>query len=144
MAVIGVDSSGKAGQPPIFMVVKKGKAYRCVHMSPTAEHEYRGMARWKYKVSAALIYRAAEPLFVKGDIIEIDEDFTGHSKLIKKYLIRLFISLKGERPQIYFSRRLSSKYVEKADVLTKLAKRGFLRIHESNPDLKKEFKILGP
>ena len=77
-------------------------------------------------------------------MIEVDEDFVGRSKLIKKFLTRLFISLKGEKPQIYFSRRLSSKHVQKADVLTKLAKKGFLTIHESNPNLKREFEVLGP
>jgi hypothetical protein len=144
MAVIGVDSSGKAGQPPIFMVAVRQKDYRCVHLSPAAEHEYADQAHWKYKLTAALIFEAVEPLFRKGDSIEIDEDFVGRSKLIRNYLTRLFITLKGEKPRIYFSRRLSSKHVERADVLTKLAKKGLLTIHDSNPNLTKHFRILGP
>lgn len=144
MAVIGVDSSGKAGQPPIFMVAVREGKYRCVHLSPAVEHNYRNRAHWKYRLSAALIFRTVEPIFMRGDTIEVDEDFAGRSKLIEKFLTQLFISLKGERPRIYFSRRLSSKHIEEADVLTKLAKKGFLKIHESNPDLRKEFEILGP
>jgi hypothetical protein len=144
MAVIGVDSSGKAGQPPIFMISVRQKEYRCIHLSPVAEHVYRNQAHWKYKLTAALIFKAVEPIFTKGDSVEIDEDFVGRSKLIEKYLTRLFVTLKGEKPRIYFSRRLSSKHVEKADVLTKLAKKGLLTIHESNPNLREYFKILGP
>lgn len=144
MAIIGVDSSGKAGQPPIFMVAVRQEEYRCVHLSPVAEHDYRNRSHWKYKLTAALIFRAVEPIFVKGDSIEIDEDFVGRSKQIKRYLTRLFLSLKGEKPRIYFTRRLSSKHVEKADVLTKLAKKGFSTIHDSNPNLREYFKILGP
>jgi len=144
MAVIGVDSSGKAGQPPIFMVALRQEDYRCIHLSPSAEHEYADQAYWKYKLTAALIFEVVKPLFRKGDSLEIDEDFVGRSKLIEKYLTRLFITLKGEKPLIYFSRRLSSKHIEKADVLTKLAKKGFLKIHDSNPNLTEYFKILGP
>jgi len=81
---------------------------------------------------------------MKGDSIEIDEDFVGRSKQIKKYLICLFVRLKGNKPRVYFSRRLSSKHVEKADVLSKLAKKGFITIHDSNPRLRKYFKILDP
>jgi len=44
MAVIGVDSSGKAGQPPIFMVAARQDEYRCVHLSPMTEHDYRKQA----------------------------------------------------------------------------------------------------
>lgn len=144
MAIIGVDSSGKAGQPPIFMIAVRHGEYRCVHLSPVAEHDYRNQAHWKYKLTAALIFNAAEPIFVKGDSIEIDEDFVGRSKLIEKYLTKLFVSLKEEKPRIYFSRRLSSKHIEEADVLTKLAKKGFLTIHDSDPNLRGHFKILGP
>jgi hypothetical protein len=144
MAVIGVDSSGKAGQPPIFMVAVRQENYRCVHLSPATEHGYADQTYWKYKLTAALIFEAVKPLFRRGDSIEIDEDFVGRSKIIAKYLTKLFITLKGERPPIYFTRRLSSKHVEKADVLTKLAKKGFLTIHTSNPNLREYFKILGP
>ena len=62
MAVIGVDSSGKAGQSPIFMVAVRGGKYRCIHMSPATEHDYRDVAYWKYKLSAALTFRAVGPL----------------------------------------------------------------------------------
>jgi len=61
--------------------------------------------------------------------------------MLKKYLTRLFISLKGERPQLYFSRRLNSKHMEKADVSSTLARRGFLRIHEPDPDLNRNSKF---
>lgn len=83
MAIIGVDSSGKAGQPPIFMVAVRQKEYRCIHLSPTAEHEYRNQAHWKYKLTAALMFKAIEPIFMKGDSVEIDEDFVGRSRLIE-------------------------------------------------------------
>jgi len=75
MAVIDVNSSGKAGQPPIFMVAVRQGKYRCIHLSPTAEHSYRNQTYWKYKLTTALIFRVVEPLFIKGDSIEIDEDY---------------------------------------------------------------------
>ena len=143
MAVIGIDSSGKAGQPPIYMVAVRDGDYRCVHLSPSAEYRYRGAPRWKYKITAALIFRAANPIFVTGDALEIDEDFVGHSKQIESYVTRLFISLRRAKPEIYFSNRLGSERVRRADVHTKLAKGGLITIHESDPDLEKEFKILG-
>jgi hypothetical protein len=65
MAVIGVNSSGKAGQPPIFMVAVRRKDYRCVHLSPAAEHKYRNQAQWKYKLTATLIFEAVEPILKK-------------------------------------------------------------------------------
>jgi hypothetical protein len=82
--------------------------------------------RWKYKLTAALMFKAVEPILEKAGSVEIDEDFVGRSKLIEKYLTKLFITIKRQKPRIYFSRRLNSKNVEKADVLTKLAKKGLL------------------
>lgn len=143
MAVIGVDSSGKAGQPPIFMVAVRNDIHRCIHLTPSAHQNFIGGPEWKVRLTAALIYKTIESIVREEDILEIDEDFTGKPKeRIIKCLSKIMIKEKGFKLKMYFGRRLTSKYIQKADVLSKLAKKGQIKITESDPNLEKEFQSI--
>lgn len=96
MGIVGVDSSGLVGDPPIHMAAVKKvniQKHSIIYLSKERHDEYRDRidTNWREKLSAVLMFKAIEPIISLYDIIQIDLDFQGWRKTkVEAYLRKLF------------------------------------------------------
>lgn len=157
-----MDSSGKWGEPPIWMVASrrsktKGQVCCTAYLS---KQEYDNIScesrNWEDKFKALLIYRVTSELIYDRDIIIIHVDFHGKTReRICHYLKRSFREyyakhypnkpLKRE-PDVLFSSTRHSDEVKEADIKAKRLRKGMppenvLR-HFKDPSFEKEIESL--
>jgi hypothetical protein len=63
-------------------------------------------------------------------------------RLITVYLRRIFQKSLGKSPTIYIASRGASNVVKEADKLSKLARKGKVKVNEKDPDLTVEFRLM--
>lgn len=159
---IGVDSSGKWGDPPIWIIAvrrSKTKGQICCtgYLSKEKYETIKGICKnWKDKFRAALIYKVVSSFVYDRDIIIIHVDFHGKTrKHITDYLKKLFREMYPKYfpnkplkkdPEILFSSTRYSPEVREADVKSKKLRHGMIpqTVHTqiNDPSFKKEIEIL--
>lgn len=163
MVKIGVDSSGKWGDPPIWIIAvrrskRKGQSIRSAYLSKQKYSTLKGISKnWKDKFRAILIYKIASPLVYDRDIIIIDVDFHGKTrKYVTNYIKKLFREIYPEsfpnkplkkEPEIIFSSSRYSLEVKEADIKSKRLRHGLipkncLKDHLNDPSFEKELESL--
>lgn len=162
MVKIGVDSSGKWGNPPIWIIAvrtskKKGQTYYTAYLSKQKYRTVEGSCKnWKDKFRAILIYKVVSNLIYDRDVIIIDVDFHGKTrKYIIAYLKKLFREIYPESfpkkplkkdPEILFSSPRYSPEVKDADVKSKKLRHGIIpehaRAHIVDPSFERELEFL--
>lgn len=109
MAVIGVDSSGHVGNPPIWIVATKGRGTTQKHSAMMIDEQAHSryvdcVDNWHDKLSAIIIFKVVNSIIAAGDTIVIDDDFQQQRKRarVTRYILRLFgIARRGEYPLSY-------------------------------------------
>lgn len=112
LSIIGVDSGGYVGSPPVIMAaVRRGRRrgrdrlqrdrreHYILRLSGEKENEYfkylhkrKHQKNWNLKISAALIFTAIQEIIKLDDVIHIDVDFSNDSyrKIVRDYLLKIF------------------------------------------------------
>jgi hypothetical protein len=159
LAIIGVDSSGQVGQPPIYFIavrhfVEIGQREHLVFVSKNKYYEYVQLKsslkiiNWREKVSAILIFRAVRGIFQSNDSINIDVDFLGKSRdFVEGYIKRLFAKNfpkdRGRNnPNITFVPARFNEHVKEAHKKSKKARYGHIRINDNDPTILSEIELL--
>jgi len=160
---IGVDSSGKWGDPPIWITAvrrskTKGQVIRTAFLSKQKYGTIKGICKnWEDKFRAILIYKVVSPLIHDRDIIIIHVDFHGKTRgYVTDYVRKLFRKkypkyfpnkpLKTE-PEILFSSTRYSPEVKEADIKSKMLRHGQipqdrLKYHLNDPSFGSELEVL--
>jgi len=142
---IGVDSSGKWGNPPIWIVasrrsITKGQICCTAHFSEAKYKSVAGISKnWEDKFKALLIFTVVSLLIYDRDIIIIHADFHGKTReYVVYYLRRLFQQLYPKRfpnkplkkePEIIFSAIRHSPEVKEADLKSSTLRHGAMPEH---------------
>lgn len=162
MVKIGVDSSGKWGDPPIWIIAvrtskTKGEIYNTAYLSKQKYKTIEGSCKnWKDKFRAILIYKVVSDLIYDRDLVIIDVDFHGKTReYVTNYLKRLFRQIYPqsfpkkplkEVPEILFSSPRYSPEVKEADAKSKKLRHGVIpehaRAHLVDPSFEKELEVL--
>jgi len=161
MRVIGVDSSGIVGQPPVFIVAARlrfrnrgidynSQEHHIIRLDTKLHDTFKGVDReWRLKLSAVLIYSVVIRLIDAGDVVDIDIDFNpSDEKKVTRYLKRLFFNYYREtafeNPRIDFKSIKDSQYIQIADNKSKQARKHEIGPTEdaSEKELTERFNIL--
>jgi len=97
---------------------------------------------WREKLYASLFFKVIDKIFAADYKIHIDKEFpqSKTQSRVHKYLKRLFGTIHSgdiekENPEICFHTREHSKYVKHADMKSKLARGGKMKIDEKRATL---------
>ncbi len=146
LATIGVDCSGKVDSLPMYMVAAKQDDCRVILVTSIPEWIRRKHRDWKFLAYACYAFTAIRPLFRKNprDTVLLDRDFDADGLLkVQFHLERLL----GE----YFSLPKlplvavgddADRPVWTADVLSRQARKGRVRISLRNPNIARELGVL--
>ncbi|MFH0986810.1 MAG: hypothetical protein V1911_02040 [Candidatus Micrarchaeota archaeon] len=140
--IIGIDSSGKIDQLPCFIVGVRDDFCYCIEITKINKAAIINEKHWKEKLTAAHMFKLIKKIYRKGDMIEIDDDFSGTKKEIIKYLDYLLRSYYQMEVLLRVSRDKWSKSVGRADKLSKFARNGKLAVDLKNPDVSNEWNTI--
>lgn len=145
MTIIAVDRSGDIGFTDVwFAAVKEvgGQSHRAIFVHRDAQLSYSRLypLRWRDHFAAASMFYVVSQLFRPGDSILVDKDYQGvTAEYIKERIQRLFglrfiNNRMASKPQIEFVPKRYSENVKRADLKSKKARHGAIRV-ERNPNL---------
>jgi len=142
LVTIGVDSSGKWGDPPIWIVASrhsktKGQICCTAYLSNEKYQSVKGSCKnWKDKFRAILVFKVVSIVIYDRDIIIIHVDFHGKTREhVVSYLKKLFREVYPRRfpkkplktePDILFSNTKHSVEVKIADRKSKNLRLGVM------------------
>jgi len=145
LVTIGVDSSGKWGEPPIWIVASrhsktKGQICCTAYLSNDKYESVKGSCKnWKDKFRAILVFKVVSFVIYDRDIIMIHVDFHGKTREhVVFYLKKLFREVYPRRfprkplktePDIFFSNTKDSKEVFIADKKSRACMHGAIPEH---------------
>lgn len=160
MPVIGVDTSGHVGAPPIWVVATRWsktsrQRHRALYLSDEEHSQYEDyIENWAEKLSAVLFFRAivgignVPGIYFLGDTIQIDRDFQGSRRdRVLGYLKRLFLrEFQGQyplsNPTILFNSVRESEDVKMADYKCTKARHGEIQAITLEDDLFGDLSVL--
>lgn len=152
MAVVGVDSSGRVAQPPIWFLATKTTTKQrisIVKISKDYHDEFIDRANnWKEKLSAAIIFATLKDFVSEADSIVLDSDWQQKNDFVAAYLRKMFSYHYGKGPladpSISFGTKKSNTNVRHADRKSHFARWGrYDNQLRKDPPIRAYFDLLG-